>query len=26
MWNSFVASKGSFEPFLDLYLTRWLHS
>ena len=26
MWNTFVGGKGSFEPFMDLYLDRWLHS
>lgn len=26
MWNTFVTNGGSFEPFMDLYLTRWLHS
>ncbi|KAF7762164.1 hypothetical protein Agabi119p4_8757 [Agaricus bisporus var. burnettii] len=26
LWNEFVAAKGSFEPFMDLYLRRWLHS
>ncbi|KZT22960.1 class II aaRS and biotin synthetase [Neolentinus lepideus HHB14362 ss-1] len=26
MWKTFVAHGGSFEPFLDLYLERWLHS
>lgn len=26
MWGGFTASKGSFEPFMDLYLERWLHS
>ena len=26
MWNVFLANKGSFEPFMDLYLDRWLHS
>ncbi|KAG8940830.1 biotin holocarboxylase synthetase [Tulasnella sp. 424] len=25
MWDTFL-SHGSFEPFMDLYLTRWLHS
>ncbi|KAF9523766.1 hypothetical protein CPB83DRAFT_862250 [Crepidotus variabilis] len=25
MWNTFIL-KGSFEPFLGLYLKRWLHS
>ncbi|KAJ7151389.1 biotin-ligase [Mycena crocata] len=26
MWSVFVAGKGSFEPFMDLYLQRWMHS
>ncbi|KAI0685185.1 hypothetical protein BC835DRAFT_1290884 [Cytidiella melzeri] len=26
MWNTFIAGQGSFEPFMDLYLDRWLHS
>jgi biotin--protein ligase len=26
MWTMFVAYRGSFEPFMDLYLERWLHS
>ncbi|KAI3618594.1 biotin apo-protein [Moniliophthora roreri] len=26
MWPVFVASKGDFTPFMDLYLERWLHS
>ncbi|KAI0654143.1 class II aaRS and biotin synthetase [Cubamyces menziesii] len=26
MWKTFVAARGSFEPFMDLYLDRWLHS
>ncbi|KAI9056285.1 class II aaRS and biotin synthetase [Trametes sanguinea] len=26
MWNAFVGARGSFEPFMDLYLDRWLHS
>ncbi|KAK0194432.1 biotin-ligase [Armillaria mellea] len=26
MWTGFVQSKGSFEPFMTLYLNRWLHS
>ncbi|KAK0498792.1 class II aaRS and biotin synthetase [Armillaria luteobubalina] len=26
MWTVFVQSKGSFEPFMGLYLNRWLHS
>ncbi|KAF5325174.1 hypothetical protein D9619_009794 [Psilocybe cf. subviscida] len=26
MWSTFLEKKGSFEPFLDLYLRRWLHS
>jgi biotin--protein ligase len=26
MWNDFVAARGSFEPFIELYLERWLHS
>ncbi|KAG8741822.1 biotin holocarboxylase synthetase [Ceratobasidium sp. 414] len=26
MWRKFSEAKGSFEPFLNLYLERWLHS
>jgi biotin---protein ligase len=26
MWNTFIAHCGSFDPFMDLYLQRWLHS
>ncbi|KAF7292990.1 BPL/LPL catalytic domain-containing protein [Mycena indigotica] len=26
MWSAFVQGKGSFEPFMDLYVDRWLHS
>ncbi|KAI5124198.1 hypothetical protein M0805_005049 [Coniferiporia weirii] len=26
MWSQFISSKGSFEPFTELYLQRWLHS
>lgn len=26
MWDTFIAHKGSFAPFMDLYLERWLHS
>ncbi|KAI0357840.1 class II aaRS and biotin synthetase [Trametes cingulata] len=26
MWTTFVSARGSFEPFMDLYLDRWLHS
>ncbi|KAJ7130280.1 biotin-ligase [Mycena epipterygia] len=26
MWSVFVRGKGSFEPFMDLYLQRWMHS
>lgn len=26
MWKVFVENRGSFEPFMDLYLDRWLHS
>ncbi|KAH9847052.1 class II aaRS and biotin synthetase [Lenzites betulinus] len=26
MWMTFVAARGSFAPFMDLYLDRWLHS
>ncbi|KAH9886221.1 class II aaRS and biotin synthetase [Cubamyces lactineus] len=26
IWKTFVAARGSFEPFMDLYLDRWLHS
>jgi len=26
MWNTFIAHRGSFESFMDLYLRRWLHS
>jgi len=26
MWDEFVANRGSFETFIELYLERWLHS
>ncbi|KIY73812.1 class II aaRS and biotin synthetase [Cylindrobasidium torrendii FP15055 ss-10] len=26
IWTKFTASGGRFEPFLDLYMRRWLHS
>ena len=26
MWSIFVSHRGSFEPFMSLYLERWLHS
>ena len=26
MWDLFVNERGSFEPFLKLYLERWMHS
>ena len=26
IWTQFVAARGSFESFMDLYLERWLHS
>ncbi|QRW25792.1 biotin-[acetyl-CoA-carboxylase] ligase [Rhizoctonia solani] len=26
LWRQFTEAKGSFEPFMDLYLERWLHS
>jgi len=26
MWDVFVLNRGSFVPFMDLYLERWLHS
>ncbi|KAJ7507177.1 class II aaRS and biotin synthetase [Mycena galericulata] len=26
MWSVFVKGKGFFEPFMDLYLRRWMHS
>ena len=26
MWAEFVHERGSFAPFMDLYLDRWLHS
>lgn len=26
MWATFVDQRGSFDPFMDLYLERWLHS
>ncbi|KDR77138.1 hypothetical protein GALMADRAFT_246358 [Galerina marginata CBS 339.88] len=26
MWTTFIQERGSFEPFMDLYLQRWLHS
>jgi biotin--protein ligase len=25
MWKKFVDAKGSFEPFLEGYLNRWMH-
>ena len=25
MWNQFIDGKGSFEPFLESYLSRWMH-
>lgn len=25
MWKDFVSASGSFQPFLSLYLDRWLH-
>ncbi|KAH9937786.1 class II aaRS and biotin synthetase [Epithele typhae] len=25
-WSEFLAARGSFEPFMDEYLERWLHS
>lgn len=24
MWTAFVAARGSFAPFMDLYLDHWL--
>ena len=26
LWSTFVANRGSFEPFLDRYYDCWLHS
>ncbi|KAJ7056954.1 biotin-ligase [Mycena amicta] len=26
MWSVFVQGNGSFEPFMELYLQRWMHS
>jgi biotin--protein ligase len=26
MWGVFIQGNGSFAPFIDLYLERWLHS
>jgi biotin---protein ligase len=26
MWMTFLSHNGSFEPFMSLYLERWLHS
>jgi biotin--protein ligase len=26
MWTVFAQNSGSFAPFMDLYLKRWLHS
>lgn len=26
MWSEFVQGSGSFDPFMSLYLERWLHS
>jgi len=26
MWTKFLLNRGDFRPFLDLYLSRWLHS
>jgi len=26
MWNTFISRRGSFDPFMDLYHERWLHS
>jgi biotin--protein ligase len=26
MWATFCEHGGSFDPFMDLYLERWLHS
>jgi len=26
LWGTFLHHRGSFEPFLDLYYDRWLHS
>ena len=26
MWNRFLDANGRFDPFMDLYLERWLHS
>ncbi|KAK7683750.1 hypothetical protein QCA50_013126 [Cerrena zonata] len=26
MWSIFVSERGSFGPFIDQYLDRWIHS
>ena len=26
MWGTFITERGSFRPFRDQYLDRWLHS
>jgi len=26
MWSTFLSHRGSFDPFMSLYLERWLHS
>jgi len=26
MWSIFLSERGSFAPFMSLYLERWLHS
>ncbi|KAF9563855.1 biotin-ligase [Agrocybe pediades] len=26
MWTTFIETRGSFNPFMSLYLERWLHS
>ena len=26
MWSVFLENRGSFDPFMDSYLERWLHS
>ena len=26
MWATFIHGEASFEPFMDLYLKRWIHS
>ena len=26
MWSTFIHGRGSFEPFMELYLKRWIHT